>query len=130
LLKKIDVNVALQPLDVTANRGNEVSGDYLMSSLGSVMDFDDPIDPFGQWYVTKGGRWYQKSSIPELDALYQSKVLSLISRSGGNWFGKWIKSPRTTPLGWFFTGGSMNMSNGILSKDLLQPTAFSLPTAG
>lgn len=77
LLKKIDVNVALQPLDVTANRGNEVSGDYLMSSLGAATDFDDPIDPFGQWYVTKGGRWYQKSSIPELDALYQKQSSEL-----------------------------------------------------
>jgi peptide/nickel transport system substrate-binding protein len=70
LLKKIDVNPGLQPLDVTANRGNEVSGDYLMSVIGAGYDFDDPVDVFGQSYITNGGRWYQKRSIPELDALF------------------------------------------------------------
>jgi peptide/nickel transport system substrate-binding protein len=77
LLKKIDVNVALQPLDVTANRGNEVSGDYLMSSLGTGMNFDDPVDSFGQLFITKGGRWYQRSSVPELDALFQKQASEL-----------------------------------------------------
>lgn len=70
LLKKIDVDVDLEPLDVTAHRGNEVSGDYLMSSLAAGLDFDDPIDTFGQLYITDGGRWYQRRSIPELDDLY------------------------------------------------------------
>ena len=70
LLKRIDVEVELQPLDVTAHRGNEVSGDYFMSLLGAGLDFDDPIDTFGQLYITDGGRWYQRRSIPELDDLY------------------------------------------------------------
>ncbi len=70
LLKRIDVEVDLQPLDVTAHRGNEVSGDYHMSLLGAGLDFDDPIDTFGQLYITEGGRWYQRRSIPELDDLY------------------------------------------------------------
>ena len=70
LLKRIDVDVELQPLDVTAHRGNEVSGDYHMSLLGAGLDFDDPIDTFGQLYITDGGRWYQRRSIPELDDLY------------------------------------------------------------
>jgi peptide/nickel transport system substrate-binding protein len=73
LLKKIDVEVDLEPLDVTAHRGNEVSGDYLMSLLGAGLDFDDPIDTFGQLYITDGGRWYQRRSIPELDALYNQQ---------------------------------------------------------
>ena len=70
LLKKIDVEVDLEPLDVTAHRGNEVSGDYHMSVLAAGLDFDDPIDTFGQLYITDGGRWYQRRSIPELDDLY------------------------------------------------------------
>lgn len=73
LLKKIDVEVDLEPLDVTAHRGNEVSGDYLMSLLGAGLDFDDPIDTFGQLYITDGGRWYQRRSIPELDDLYNQQ---------------------------------------------------------
>ncbi len=73
LLKRIDVEVDLEPLDVTAHRGNEVSGDYLMSLLGAGLDFDDPIDTFGQLYITDGGRWYQRRSIPELDALYNQQ---------------------------------------------------------
>ena len=73
LLKKIDVEVSLEPLDVTAHRGNEVSGDYLMSLLGAGLDFDDPIDTFGQLYITDGGRWYQRRSIPELDQLYNQQ---------------------------------------------------------
>ena len=73
LLKKIDVKVSLEPLDVTAHRGNEVSGDYLMSLLGAGLDFDDPIDTFGQLYITDGGRWYQRRSIPELDQLYNQQ---------------------------------------------------------
>ena len=71
LLKAIDVDVELQPLDVTAHRGNEVSGDYFMSSLGAGLDFDDPIDTFGQLYITEGGRWYQRRSIAELDDLFE-----------------------------------------------------------
>ena len=73
LLKKIDVEVSLEPLDVTAHRGNEVSGDYLMSLLGAGLDFDDPIDTFGQLYITDGGRWYQRRSIAEVDDLYNQQ---------------------------------------------------------
>jgi peptide/nickel transport system substrate-binding protein len=73
LLKEIDVDVDIEPLDVTANRGNEVSGDYILSTLAAGLDFDDPNDTFGQWYVTNGGRWYQKHSIAELDALYEQQ---------------------------------------------------------
>jgi peptide/nickel transport system substrate-binding protein len=73
LLKEIDVEVDLEPMDVTAHRGNEVSGDYLMSSLAAGLDFDDPIDTFGQLYITDGGRWYQRRSIPELDDLYNQQ---------------------------------------------------------
>jgi peptide/nickel transport system substrate-binding protein len=72
-LKRIGITSSLEPLDVTAHRGNEVSGDYLMSLLGAGLDFDDPIDTFGQLYITDGGRWYQRRSIPELDALYNQQ---------------------------------------------------------
>jgi ABC-type transport system substrate-binding protein len=44
-----------------------------MSLLGAGLDFDDPIDTFGQLYITDGGRWYQRRSIPELDALYNQQ---------------------------------------------------------
>ena len=70
LIKKIGIEVDLEPLDVTAHRGNEVSGDYFMSSLAAGLDFDDPIDTFGQLYITEGGRWYQRRSIAELDDLF------------------------------------------------------------
>ena len=69
-LRKIGVTSELEPLDVTAHRGNEVSGDYFMSTLAAGMDFDDPIDTFGQWYITNGGRWYQRHSVPEIDDLF------------------------------------------------------------
>ena len=70
LISKIGIEVDLEPLDVTAHRGNEVSGDYFMSSLAAGLDFDDPIDTFGQLYITEGGRWYQRRSIAELDELF------------------------------------------------------------
>lgn len=73
MLKKINVAIELDPMLVTQNRGNEVSGDYQLSSLGAAFDFDDPIDTFGQLFVTKGGRWYQKRSIPEVDTLYEQQ---------------------------------------------------------
>jgi peptide/nickel transport system substrate-binding protein len=73
LLKKINVPIELEPLLVTQHRGNEVSGDYLLSTLLAGFDFDDPIDTFGQLYVTNGGRWYQKHSVPELDKLFEQQ---------------------------------------------------------
>ncbi len=73
MLKKINVPIELDPMLVTQNRGNEVSGDYQLSTLGAAVDFDDPIDTFGQLFVTRGGRWYQKRSIPEVDKLYEQQ---------------------------------------------------------
>jgi peptide/nickel transport system substrate-binding protein len=73
LLKKINVNVELEPMLVTQHRGNEVSGDYLLSTLLAGFDFDDPIDTFGQLFVTKGGRWYQRRSLPELDQRFEQQ---------------------------------------------------------
>ena len=72
-LKKIGITSSLEPLDVTAHRGNEVSGDYFMSTLAAGMDFDDPNDTFGQWFITNGGRWYQRRSIPELDEIFNQQ---------------------------------------------------------
>lgn len=73
MLKKINVNVELEPMLFAQLRANEVSGNYLMSLLGAAMDFDDPIDSFGQLFVTKGGRWYQRHSLPELDKLFEQQ---------------------------------------------------------
>jgi peptide/nickel transport system substrate-binding protein len=73
MLKKINVNVELEPMLFAQLRANEVSGNYVMSLLGAAMDFDDPIDPFGQLFVTKGGRWYQRHSLPELDKLFEQQ---------------------------------------------------------
>ena len=62
---------------VAQHRGNEVSGDYLLSTLLAGFDFDDPIDTFGQLYVSKGGRWYQRHAVPELDTLFaQQKFMT------------------------------------------------------
>ena len=58
LLKKVNVNIEIEPMLVAQHRGNEVSGNYILSLLGAAVDFDDPIDSFGQWFVTNGGRWY------------------------------------------------------------------------
>jgi len=74
LLKKINVNVVLEPMLVTQHRGNEVSGDYFLSTLLAGFDFDDPIDTFGQMFVSKGGRWYQRHSLPELDRLFAQQL--------------------------------------------------------
>jgi peptide/nickel transport system substrate-binding protein len=71
LLKKMNVNVELEPMLFSQLRANEVSGNYWLSILGAAIDFDDPIDTFGQWFVTKGGRWYQRHSVPEIDNLYE-----------------------------------------------------------
>jgi len=73
MLKKINVNIELEPMLFSPLRANEVSGNYLMSLLGAATDFDDPIDSFGQLFVTKGGRWYQKRSLPELDKLFEQQ---------------------------------------------------------
>jgi len=73
LLKKIGVNVDLDPMLLAQHRGNEVSGDYLLSTLLAGFDFDDPIDVFGQLFVTKGGRWYQRRSLPALDKLFEQQ---------------------------------------------------------
>ncbi len=73
LIKKINVNIELEPMLFAQLRANEVSGNYLLSLLGAATDFDDPIDTFGQWFVTKGGRWYQRHSLPELDTLFEQQ---------------------------------------------------------
>jgi peptide/nickel transport system substrate-binding protein len=73
LLKKINVNIELEPMLFSQLRANEVSGNYWLSILGAAIDFDDPIDTFGQWFVTKGGRWYQRHSLPEVDKLYEEQ---------------------------------------------------------
>jgi peptide/nickel transport system substrate-binding protein len=73
LLKKINANIELEPILFSQLRANEVSGNYLLSLLGAAIDFDDPIDAFGQLFVTKGGRWYQRHSIPEIDKLYEKQ---------------------------------------------------------
>src|SRR5713101_3959063 len=73
LLKKSNVNIEIEPMLVAQHRGNEVSGNYILSLLGAAVDFDDPIDSFGQWFVTKGGRWYQRHSLPELDTLFEQQ---------------------------------------------------------
>src|SRR4029453_11159239 len=52
LLKKINVNVDLEPMLVSQLRGNEVSGNYLMSQIGAALNFADPIDVFGHFFVT------------------------------------------------------------------------------
>jgi len=73
LLKKININIELEPMLFSQLRGNEVSRNYWLSILGAAIDFDDPIDTFGQWFVTKGGRWYQRHSLPEVDKLYEEQ---------------------------------------------------------
>jgi ABC-type transport system substrate-binding protein len=73
LLKKIGVTIVLEPMLLAQHRGNEVSGDYVLSTLLAGFDFDDPIDVFGQLYVTKGGRWYQRRSLPALDTLFEQQ---------------------------------------------------------
>src|SRR5262244_4411066 len=73
LLKKINVHIELDPMLVPQMRGNEVSGNYLLSSSGAAIDFDDPIDSFGQLFITNGGRWYQRHSLHELDKLYEQQ---------------------------------------------------------
>jgi peptide/nickel transport system substrate-binding protein len=74
LLKKINVNVDLEPMLLSQLRANEVSGNYNMSLLGAALNFDDPIDTFGQLFVTNGGRWYQRRSLPALDALFAQQT--------------------------------------------------------
>jgi peptide/nickel transport system substrate-binding protein len=74
LLKKIGVTISLDPMLLAQQRGNEVSGDYVLSTLLAGFDFDDPIDVFGQLYVSKGGRWYQRRALPELDTLFEQQT--------------------------------------------------------
>jgi len=74
LLKKINVPIELEPMLVAQHRGNEVSGNFVLSLLGAATDFDDPIDAFGQWFVTNGGRWYQRHALPELDKLFAQQT--------------------------------------------------------
>ena len=71
MLKQIGVEIDLNPLLLTPYRDLEVSGDYLWGLSGAAYDFDDPIDVFGQSYITNGGRWYQRQSVPEIDRLYE-----------------------------------------------------------
>ena len=73
MLKEVGIDIELDPADVSQTRGNEVSGNFDLSLLGAGLDFDDPTDTFGQLYITDGGRWYQRRSIPELDALYEAQ---------------------------------------------------------
>jgi peptide/nickel transport system substrate-binding protein len=73
MLKKINVHVEIDAMLVAQHRGNEVSGDYLLSTLLAGFDFDDPIDTFGQMYVTKGGRWYQRHAVPEIDRVFEQQ---------------------------------------------------------
>src|SRR5712692_3546780 len=73
LLKKINVNVELDPMLLSQLRANEISGNYLMSLLGAARNFDAPTDSFGQLFVTKGGPLYQRRALPELDKLFEQQ---------------------------------------------------------
>ena len=73
MLKEIGVEIELNPLLLTPYRDLEVSGDYLWGLSGAAYDFDDPIDVFGQSYITNGGRWYHRQSVPEIDELYEKQ---------------------------------------------------------
>jgi peptide/nickel transport system substrate-binding protein len=73
MLKQIGVEIELNPLLLTPYRDLEVSGDYLWGLSGAAYDFDDPIDVFGQSYITNGGRWYHRQSVPEIDRLYEEQ---------------------------------------------------------
>ena len=73
MLKEIDVDVTLNPLLLTAYREQEVAGFALMGVLGAAYDFDDPIDVFGQSYITNGGRWYHRQSVAEIDRLFEEQ---------------------------------------------------------
>src|SRR6266702_4252637 len=73
LLKKINVHVELQPMILSQLRANEISGNYNLSLLGAASNFDDPIDTFGQLFVTNGGRGYPRPSRPALDALFEQQ---------------------------------------------------------
>jgi peptide/nickel transport system substrate-binding protein len=74
LLKKINVHIELEPMLLSQLRANEVSGNYFLSLLGAALNFDDPIDTFGQLFVTNGGRWYQRRSLPALDTLFAQQT--------------------------------------------------------
>jgi peptide/nickel transport system substrate-binding protein len=84
LLKKMGVNLVLEPMLLAQSRGNEVSGDYVLSTLLAGFDFDDPIDVFGQLYVSNGGRWYQRRSLPELDQLFEQQKFPHSTEFSGN----------------------------------------------
>src|SRR5262249_29125630 len=75
LIKKINVTIELEPMLFAQLRANEVSGNYLLSLLGAATDFDDPIDTFGQWFITKGSRWYQRHTLPEMDKLFNEQKI-------------------------------------------------------
>jgi peptide/nickel transport system substrate-binding protein len=89
MLKKINVNVELEPMLFAQLRANEVSGNYLMSLLGAAMDFDDPIDPFGQLFVTNGGAGISGIRCPISTNSSSNRslwpILRRARRSSGRW---------------------------------------------
>ena len=92
LLKKINVNIELEPMLSRNSAPTRSPATIWLSLLGAAMDFDDPIDTFGQWFVTKGGRWYQRRSLPNRHALRAAEVHRR-PRSARRSSGRWIRSP-------------------------------------
>src|SRR2546428_233632 len=61
LLKKINVNIGLEPMLFSQLRANEVSGNYWLSLLGAAIDFDDPL--YCGWATWAGDMpWHTRCS--------------------------------------------------------------------
>jgi peptide/nickel transport system substrate-binding protein len=139
LLKKLDVNIELDPMDVVQHRGKDVSGDYLISTLGAGYDFDDPIDTFGQTYITNGGRWYQRRSIPELDALFEKQkfIADPVARKKVVWEMDKIAMndaaylilhwPNGNPVRWDFVKGHNTTPNARSTNTRMKYTWLDFP---
>src|SRR5437016_786572 len=70
LLKKINVNVELEPMLLSQLRANEVSGNYNMSLLGAALNFDNPFTTLGHLLLPTGGAGYKERSLPQWEAFF------------------------------------------------------------
>ncbi len=74
MMKQVGVDLVLDPMEIMTAWGNNISGDFNMNGMFSIIDFDDPISHFTTTYIT-GSLWgFHRLFDTRIDQLFQDQL--------------------------------------------------------
>jgi peptide/nickel transport system substrate-binding protein len=76
LMKKVDVDLVLKPVETITAWTNQVDGDFNMSGMIGAIDFDDPTEAFSKNYVTGAVYGFHRNFTQEMDDLYSQQLFT------------------------------------------------------